>query len=131
MSEARDAERKSYPLLPLRNVLVFPGITISLEVGRPKSVKAVEIARALGMELVMCAQKSTDITDPLPEHIYAVGTLGIIKEVAKTASGNLRIVVEGIRRIEISSYLALEPAYMVSVEDLHERRPGVEKIGFG
>ncbi|HHT84421.1 MAG: endopeptidase La [Bacillota bacterium] len=127
MSEARDAERKSYPLLPLRNVLVFPGITISLEVGRPKSVKAVEIARALGMELVMCAQKSTDITDPLPEHIYAVGTLGIIKEVAKTASGNLRIVVEGIRRIEISSYLALEPAYMVSVEDLHERRPGVEE----
>ncbi|NLC16010.1 MAG: endopeptidase La [Firmicutes bacterium] len=120
-------ERRSYPLLPLRNVLVFPGITISLEVGRPKSVKTVDIARASGMELVMCAQKSTDIADPLPEHIYTVGTLGVIKEVAKTASGNFRIVVEGTRRIKVSSYIASEPAYMVTVEDLPERHPGMEE----
>lgn len=123
MGDARDAVRKSYPLLPLRNVLVFPGITISLEVGRPKSLRAVDIARASGNELVMCAQKSTEITDPSPEDIYNVGTLGRIKEVAKAPSGNLRIVVEGIRRVRISSYDALEPAYMVTIEDLLERRP--------
>ncbi len=48
MNQTKDTGQKSYPLLPLRNVLVFPGTTISLEVGRPKSVKAVEIAQALG-----------------------------------------------------------------------------------
>lgn len=127
MSEARDAIRKSYPLLPLRNVLVFPGITISLEVGRPKSLKAVDIARASGNELVMCAQKSTEITDPTPEDIYSVGTLGKIKEVAKTTSGNLRIVVEGIRRVRIGAYDVFDPAYMVTAENLPERRLGPDE----
>ncbi len=127
MTEAKDIDRKSYPLLPLRNVLVFPGVTISLEVGRPKSVKAVEIARASGMALVMCSQKTTEVTDPLPEHICSVGTLGIIKETAKSASGNLRIVVEGIRRIRLSSYIALDPAYVVTVEDLRDRGPGADE----
>lgn len=124
MSQTKDTDRKSYPLLPLRNVLVFPGITISLEVGRPKSLKAVEIAQARDMALIMCSQKTTEIADPSPEHIYEVGTLGKIKETARSASGNLRIVVEGIKRIRISSYTALDPAYIVTVDELHEQLPG-------
>ena len=122
MNQTKDTGQKSYPLLPLRNVLVFPGTTISLEVGRPKSVKAVEIAQASGMTIVMCSQKATDIADPLPEHIYGAGTLGIIKETAKTSSGNLRIVVEGLERIRISTYIASNPAYVVTVEELKDGR---------
>ena len=127
MNQTKDTGQKSYPLLPLRNVLVFPGTTISLEVGRPKSVKAVEIAQSSGMSLVMCSQKATDIAEPLPEHIYSAGTLGIIKEAAKTASGNLRIVVEGLKRIRISSYITNNPAYVVTVEELKDGRTGSEE----
>ncbi|MGI6163234.1 MAG: endopeptidase La [Bacillota bacterium] len=127
MNQTKDTGQKSYPLLPLRNVLVFPGTTISLEVGRPKSVKAVEIAQASGMTIVMCSQKATDIADPLPEHIYGAGTLGIIKETAKTSSGNLRIVVEGLERIRISTYIASNPAYVVIVEELKDSRIGPEE----
>lgn len=127
MNQTKDTGQKSYPLLPLRNVLVFPGTTISLEVGRPKSVKAVEIAQASGMTIVMCSQKATDIADPLPEHIYGAGTLGIIKETAKTSSGNLRIVVEGLKRIRITAYIASNPAYVVTVEELKDSRIGPEE----
>ena len=127
MNQTKDTGQKSYPLLPLRNVLVFPGTTISLEVGRPKSVKAVEIAQASGMTIVMCSQKATDIADPLPEHIYGAGTLGIIKETAKTSSGNLRIVVEGLKRIRITAYIASNPAYVVIVEELKDSRIGPEE----
>ncbi len=127
MNQTKDTGQKSYPLLPLRNVLVFPGTTISLEGGRPKSVKAVEIAQASGMTIVMCSQKATDIADPLPEHIYGAGTLGIIKETAKTSSGNLRIVVEGLKRIRITAYIASNPAYVVIVEELKDSRIGPEE----
>lgn len=111
---------KSYPLLSLRNMLVFPGTTVSLEVGRTKSKKAVQLAQDSGMGLVMCSQKDVNVSDPLPEHIYSVGTFGVIKEIAKSVSGNLRIVVEGVRRVKVTSYIAKSPAYVVTVEELED-----------
>jgi len=111
---------KSYPLLSLRNMLVFPGTTVSLEVGRTKSKKAVELAQTSGMGLVMCSQKDVSVSDPLPENIYVVGTFGVIKETARSISGNLRIVVEGVRRVRVTSYIAKSPAYVVDVEDLKD-----------
>ena len=89
-------EKKSYPLLPLRNILVFPGTTTALEVGRTRSVKAVEIAQSSDMRIAMCTQKDNDIVDPLPEHISEVGTLGLIKEIEKTSQGHCRIVIESL-----------------------------------
>lgn len=122
MSKIDEAKKRSYPLLPLRNVLVFPGTTVSLEVGRPKSVRAVELAQSADMAVVMCSQSNTDIGDPLPEHIYPVGTLGTITEIAKSASGNLRIVVEGVERVKIDSYISQDPTYMVTITALREER---------
>ncbi|HHW17807.1 MAG TPA: endopeptidase La [Firmicutes bacterium] len=120
MKSSKEETQKSYPLLSLRNILVFPKSTISLEVGRARSVKAVELAQASGMGLVLCSQKDTEIAEPSPEHIYTVGTLGLIKEVAKSVSGNLRIVVEGLRRVKVTSYLTSDPAFVVSVEELED-----------
>jgi len=120
MAFSKDNTQKSYPLLPLRNVIAFPGSTISLEVGRARSIKAVEMAQATGTGLVMCAQKDTGTGDPRPENIYTVGIIGAIKEVARQSSGNLRIVVEGLRRIKVRSYVSLEPAYVVTVEEMKD-----------
>ena len=111
---------KSYPLLPLRNILVFPGTTTALEVGRTRSVKAVEIAQSSDMRIAMCTQKDNDIVDPLPEHISEVGTLGLIKEIEKTSQGHYRIVIEGVSRIRITSYLVTDPGYVTAVEVIAE-----------
>jgi ATP-dependent Lon protease len=127
MSTIDGTTQRSYPLLPLRNVLVFPGTTVSLEVARPKSVRAVELAQGTDMAVVMCSQSNTDIGDPLPEHIYPVGTLGTITEIAKSASGNLRIVVEGVERVKINSYISQDPAYIVTVTKLKEGRIGASE----
>lgn len=122
MSKIDEAKKRSYPLLPLRNVLVFPGTTVSLEVGRPKSVRAVEFAQSADMAIVMCSQSNTDTGELLPEHIYPVGTLGTITEIAKSASGNLRIIVEGLERVKIDSYISQDPTYMVTVTTLKEEK---------
>ncbi len=127
MSKVKDINQKSYPLLPLRNAIVFPGVKVSLEVGRPKSIKAVEIARASEMTLIMCSQKVAQRAEPLSEHIYSVGTLGKIKETAKSASGNLRIVVEGIKRIKLCSYVTKDPVYQVTIEELTDEYTGSDE----
>lgn len=114
-------EKKSYPLLPLRNMTVFPGTTISVVVGRQKSLRAVEIAEGTDSRIVMCMQKDNDVTDPIPSQIHEIGTLGHIREAARNAEGHYRLVIEGISRVKIASYLTSEPSYIVSVQELIER----------
>ncbi|MEX0974887.1 MAG: endopeptidase La [Bacillota bacterium] len=114
-------EKKSYPLLPLRNMTVFPGTTISVEVGRQKSLRAVEIAEGTDSRIVMCMQKDNDVTDPIPSQIHEVGTLGHIRESVRNAAGHYRVVIEGISRVKLSSFLTSEPSYIVSVEELAEK----------
>lgn len=121
-------EKKSYPLLPLRNQLVFPGTTQTLEVGRARSVKAVEMAQAGSMRIVLCPQKDNDIVDPMPAEISSLGTLSVIKEAARTAAGHLRIVVEGIARVRVLTYIANEPSYFVNVEELVEETVDLSEV---
>lgn len=113
-------ENKSYPLLPLRNILVFPGTTTALEVGRTRSVKAIEMAQSSDMRIAMCTQKDNDVVDPLPEHICQVGTLGIIKEIERTSQGHYRIVIEGVSRIRLLSFQVTDPVYVTEVTELRE-----------
>jgi ATP-dependent Lon protease len=116
-------ENQSYPLLPLRNILVFPGTTSVLEVGRSKSIKAVDIAESLDRYIVMCTQKDNKTTDPLPEHLHTVGTLGVIREVIKSSGNRYRIVVEGLSRVKVDSVITHTPGYIVRVKELVERTP--------
>ena len=121
-------DQKSYPLLPLRNMTVFPGTTISVEVGRQKSLRAVEIAEGTDSRIVMCMQKDNDVTDPIPSQVHEVGTLGHIREAVRNAAGHYRVVIEGISRVKIVSFLTNEPSYVVSIEELAEKTvEGVEQ----
>ncbi len=119
MSEAK-TEMKSYPLLPLRNQLVFPGTTQTLEVGRPRSVKACQMAQVGAKRIVLCPQKDNDVADPSPGEISDVGTLGVIREAVKTAAGRLRVVVQGVSRVRVASFVSRDPGYLVSVRELDE-----------
>jgi ATP-dependent Lon protease len=94
---------EALPLLPLRDVVVFPHMVIPLFVGRDKSINALEAAMANDKRIVLAAQKSATHDDPGFEDIYSIGTLATILQLLKLPDGTVKVLVEGIGRIEINS----------------------------
>src|SRR2546429_4854583 len=102
MSEpASPAEVTQYPLLPLRDVVVFPHMVIPLFVGRPKSIKAMETAMEAGKSILLVAQKSAAKDDPGPEDMYAIGCVSNILQMLKLPDGTVKVLVEGGTRAQI------------------------------
>src|SRR5213595_1949621 len=90
-----------YPLLPLRDVVVFPHMVIPLFVGRPKSIKAMETAMEAGKSILLVAQKSAAKDDPGPEDMYAIGCVSNILQMLKLPDGTVKVLVEGGTRAQI------------------------------
>src|SRR5213075_1409855 len=90
-----------YPLLPLRDVVVFPHMVIPLFVGRPKSIKAMETAMEAGKSILLVAQKSAAKDDPGPEDMYAIGCVSSILQMLKLPDGTVKVLVEGGTRAQI------------------------------
>jgi ATP-dependent Lon protease len=99
------------PLLPLRDVVVFPHMVIPLFVGRPKSIKALEAAMEEGKNVVLVAQKSAAKDDPAPEDLYDVGTVASILQMLKLPDGTVKVLVEGVRRARINHVLSVKENY--------------------
>jgi ATP-dependent Lon protease len=93
----------TYPLLPLRDVVVFPHMVIPLFVGRPKSIKALEVAMEAGKHIMLVAQKSAAKDEPAPEDLYRIGSVANILQMLKLPDGTVKVLVEGIQRAEIVS----------------------------
>src|SRR5437016_3580639 len=103
MSEpASPAEIVQYPLLPLRDVVVFPHMVIPLFVGRPKSIKAMETAMEAGKSILLVAQKSAAKDDPGPQDMYSIGCVSSILQMLKLPDGTVKVLVEGGTRARIS-----------------------------
>jgi len=90
-----------YPLLPLRDVVVFPHMVIPLFVGRPKSIKAMETAMEAGKSILLVAQKSAAKDDPGPEDMYEIGCVSNILQMLKLPDGTVKVLVEGGSRARI------------------------------
>ncbi len=90
------------PLLPLRDVVVFPHMVIPLFVGRPKSIKALEAAMEAGKSIMLVAQKSAAKDEPSPEDMYRVGCVANILQMLKLPDGTVKVLVEGVQRANIS-----------------------------
>src|SRR3954469_4800380 len=93
------------PLLPLRDVVVFPHMVIPLFVGRPKSIKALETAMEAGKSIVLIAQKSAAKDEPAPEDLYSIGTVANILQMLKLPDGTVKVLVEGNQRAHINQVL--------------------------
>ena len=93
----------TYPLLPLRDVVVFPHMVIPLFVGRPKSIKALEVAMEAGKHIMLVAQKSAAKDEPEPEDLYRIGSIANILQMLKLPDGTVKVLVEGVQRAEIVS----------------------------
>ncbi len=88
----------TYPLLPLRDVVVFPHMVIPLFVGRPKSIKALEVAMESGKHILLVAQKSAAKDDPSPEDLYETGCVATVLQMLKLPDGTVKVLVEGLHR---------------------------------
>src|SRR5260221_4945842 len=97
-----------YPLLPLRDVVVFPHMVIPLFVGRPKSIKAMETAMEAGKSILLVAQKSAAKDDPGPGDMYAIGCVSNILQMLKLPDGTVKVLVEGGTRAQIGEITDLK-----------------------
>ena len=108
---------KNIPLLPLRGYLVFPHSMLNLDVGRVKSVDAVNAAMQDDGQIILAAQVDVNVEDPTAEDINSVGTLAVIKQVIALPGGTVRVLVEGQARVLIK-HLGSEEPYMVADVDI-------------
>src|SRR3954453_22165894 len=92
------AEKIKLPLLPLRDVVVFPHMVIPLFVGRPKSIKALEVAMEAGRQIMLVAQKAAGKDEPKPDDMFEVGCVSSILQMLKLPDGTVKVLVEGVQR---------------------------------
>ncbi|HHY33665.1 MAG TPA: endopeptidase La [Firmicutes bacterium] len=110
--------RDLVPLLPLRGVIVFPFMTVPLDVGRDRSVAALEDAMMNDRLILLAAQKQAKVNEPTPKEIYEVGTISEVKQLARYPDGTIRVLVEGVQRARIAEYTQVDPFYKVRIEPL-------------
>jgi ATP-dependent Lon protease len=120
MANDRKGNLQELPLLPLRGQIVFPTFIVPLEVGREKSIKAVDQAMLEDRRMVLAMQRDTKVDDPGTDDIYSVGTVVEIKQVVKVPGGTIKVVFEGIARCRIDSYTMEDPYFRVSAEEQEE-----------
>jgi ATP-dependent Lon protease len=111
---------RSLPLLPLRGTLVFPHMVTPLEVGRERSIEAVEQSMLRDGRIVLAAQHQLAVEDPQPEDIYSVGTLCEIKQLLKVPEGQIRVLVEGLARVTLDHIDDADGYYEVFVTEVPE-----------
>ena len=110
------ADSRVLPLLPLRDVVVFPHMVIPLFVGRPKSIKALEAAMEEGKNVVLVAQKSAAKDEPSPEDLYGVGTVSTILQMLKLPDGTVKVLVEGVQRARIVAVLTEKANFEAEID---------------
>jgi ATP-dependent Lon protease len=114
-TEDRITHTLQLPLLPLRDVVVFPHMVIPLFVGRPKSIKALETAMESGKSIVLVAQKSAAKDDPGPDDLYRVGSIANILQMLKLPDGTVKVLVEGSQRARINQIIDAKTHFVVDV----------------
>ncbi|NQU13400.1 MAG: endopeptidase La [Desulfobacteraceae bacterium] len=108
-------EEHYYPLLPLRDVVVFPNVVVPLFVGREKSIKALEYAMSHQKKVFLSAQRDAKIDNPTPRNIYAFGTIGVVLQLLKLPDGTVKALIEGKERGKIQNFVDKHEFFMVEV----------------
>ena len=118
------------PVLPLRDVVVYPHMVIPLFVGREKSIKALDQAMQSGKQILLIAQQQADVDDPGPEDLYAVGTVANILQLLKLPDGTVKVLVEGAERanvadVEVGEYFSAHYTPLLETDDFDEKEVDV------
>ena len=109
---------KTLPLLPLRGLIVYPGTVLHLDVGREKSIKALDEAMLADNELFLATQKEVNVEEPSVDDIYRTGTVARVRQMLKLPNGTIRVLVEGLARGKLLEYVQEETFFRVKVEQM-------------
>jgi ATP-dependent Lon protease len=126
-SDSTNGVPQTAPVLPLRDVVVYPHMVIPLFVGREKSIKALDAAMQDEKQVLLAAQRSADVDDPGPDDLYSVGTLASILQLLKLPDGTVKVLVEGAERAQVArldsgeEYFTAQFQAMPETMDLPER----------
>lgn len=116
------------PILPLRDIVVFPHMIVPLFVGREKSVKALESVMKEDKQIILVTQKSPSVDDPVAADLYQVGTVGTILQLLKLPDGTVKVLVEGVRRVKIKNYSEKSDFLEASIEEITDEPPQGEEV---
>ncbi len=115
-----EPKTQQLPLLPLRDLIIFPHMMMPLFVGREKSINALEDAMSKQSDIVLAAQKDAKTNNPDEKDIYAVGTVGTIIQLLRLPDGTVKVLVEGKRRVRIKNFVSNEGHFIVNCESIDE-----------
>lgn len=120
--------KREIPLLPLRGLLVYPSMVLHLDVGREKSIKALEQAMVDDNKILLATQEEVQIEEPSADQIYNVGTVARVKQMLKLPNGTIRVLVEGLQRAKIEKYLREDDFFQVSITYLEEEQVNENEV---
>ncbi|MCS6896466.1 MAG: LON peptidase substrate-binding domain-containing protein, partial [Nitrospira sp.] len=116
------------PLLPVRDIVVFPYMVLPLFVGREMSIKAIEAALAGNRMIFLATQKALDVESPSPDDIHTIGTVGIIMRMLKLPDERIKILVQGLVKGKIVKYIQTDPYFSVRIDRLADAKPTVSPL---
>ncbi len=123
LKEDREIEiPTTLPILPVRDIVIFPYMILPLFVGRDISIKAVDYAVASNRLVMLITQKDVNIETPSPNDLYKIGTVGTILRVLKLPDGRLKLLIQGLTKARITKYTQTEPYYVGQVEKLPDEQ---------
>lgn len=120
MMESTFDKNRRLPLLPLRGLLLYPSMVLHLDVGRDKSVKALEHAMLGDQHLLLCTQSEVNAEEPAPNEIFRRGTIAKIRQMFRLPNNTIRVLVEGVERAEIITYVSNNDFYEVQIRTLYD-----------
>jgi len=132
MAEVLDVEQKAdkeieipdnLPVLPVRDIVVFPYMILPLFVGREMSIKAIEHSLSTNRMVLLLTQKDLNIENPAPEELYTVGTIGLVMRMLKLPDGRVKILVQGLTKARALNYSQTEPFFKANIEKISEQKP--------
>lgn len=118
MKDSYTIEKKTLPLIPLRGISIFPHMVIHFDVGREKSIQALEKAMLDDSLILLCTQINPKVDEPSVDDFYHVGTIARVKQMLKLPGGSIRVLVEGLSRGSVSNITQEEPHFEAEVEEM-------------
>jgi ATP-dependent Lon protease len=135
MVEAIDSEQKidkeieipdNLPVLPVRDIVVFPYMILPLFVGREMSIKAIEHSLSSSKMVLLLTQKDLNIENPTPEDLFSVGTIALVMRMLKLPDGRVKILVQGLSKAKALKYEQTEPFFKALIEKIEDQK--LEKL---
>ena len=132
MADVVDIEQKidkeveipdNLPVLPVRDLVVFPYMILPLFVGREMSIKAIEYSLSANRMVLLVTQKDLNIENPTPDDLFSVGTVAIIMRTLKLPDGRVKILVQGLTKAKALTYSQTEPFFKAAVEKINDKKP--------